>query len=240
LAIWPEYAGAWCGLGTALLQQGQIDQAILHYQKALKFDPSLLEALNNLGFCYFKKGQIDDAIVQYRKVLGIQPDYPQALNNLGYCFLLEGQADDAIGLFQRLTGLKPDFAPAYNNLGNAWRRKGMASQAVKNFEKAIELQPNFVSAQKNLAWILATWPDASIRNGTRALTLASQADQLSGGQDPEVLRALAAAYAETGRFAEAVATAQKASALAKSDKELTAKLQADIKLYQNHFACRDD
>jgi hypothetical protein len=61
--------------------------------------------------------------------------------------------------------------------------------------------------QNNLAWALATCPDASLRNGAKAVRLAREANQLSGGKNPLILRTLAAACAENGQFAEAVVTA---------------------------------
>jgi tetratricopeptide (TPR) repeat protein len=108
------------------------------------------------------------------------------------------------------------------------------------YQKAIELQPQFIPAQINLAWMLATWPEPSVRNGGKAVALAEQANRLSKDEDPLVLRTLAAAYAEAGRFPEAVATAKQALALAvtQSNTELTNALQTEIGLYQTHSPCR--
>jgi tetratricopeptide (TPR) repeat protein len=225
-------------LANALLQKGDAPAAIAEYQNSLALQPQSAEARKRLGDALFQNGELDAAIGQYQKALELNAEFPEALNNLGYCYLLENRADDAIALFQRLAKLKPDLAPAYNSLGDAYRRKGMASQAIAGFEKAIELQPDFGLAQKNLAWMLATWPDASIRNGTKAVAFASKANQQSGGSDPEILRILAAAYAETGDFGKALDTAQKAISLTGSKKDLAGKLQNEIRLYQNHTPCR--
>ena len=151
-----------------------------------------------------------------------------------------GQTDDAIVQFQKAIVLEPNFSEAYNSLGDAYRQKGITGEAVANYQKAIELQPQLISPRVSLSWLLATWPDASIRNGARAVTLAEEANQFSGGSDPKVLRILAAAYAETGRFPDAVSTAKKALALAaaQSNTSLENKLQAEIRLYQAHSPCR--
>jgi cytochrome c-type biogenesis protein CcmH/NrfG len=109
---------------------------------------------------------------------------------------------------------------------------------VAAYGKAIELEPQFILPETHLAWMLATWPDASIRDGNKAVVLAEKANELSGGADPQVLRTLAAAYAETGRFPEAVSTAQKALELAQSNTALVSELQKEIGLYQNHSPCR--
>ncbi len=84
------------------------------------------------------------------------------------------------------------------------------------------------------AWMLATNPNASIRNGAEAMDLARRAVQLSAGRDPAILGTLAAAYAEAGRFPEAVETARKAAELAaRQDKPSMAEsLKAQIALYE--------
>jgi tetratricopeptide (TPR) repeat protein len=116
----------------------------------------------------------------------------------------------------------------------------MAAEAMACYQKAIELQPQFTPAQLNLAWMLATWPESSVRNGGNAVALAGKANELSKGQDPRILRTLAAAYAETGRFPEAVLTAKQALALAvaKSNTGLINELQTEIGLYQTNSPCR--
>jgi tetratricopeptide (TPR) repeat protein len=110
----------------------------------------------------------------------------------------------------------------------------MAAEAMACYQKAIELQPQFIPAQINLAWMLATWPEPSVRNGGKAVALAGQANQFSQDKDPLILRTLAAAYAEAGRFPEAVLTASQALALAvaQSNTGLTNALQTEIGLYQ--------
>ena len=116
----------------------------------------------------------------------------------------------------------------------------MVANAIACYGKSIELQPRFIPAELGLAWILATWPEPSVRNGGQAVALAKQAERLSTGENPQILRTLAAAYAEAGRFPEAVATAKEALALAMSQSAsgLTNSLQKEIELYQTNSPCR--
>ena len=127
------------------------------------------------------------------------------------------------------------------DLGIAYDKKGRYEKAVFHFQKALAIQPGFVEAQKKLAWILATAPDATARNGSRALELALQADQLTGGSSPAVLRILAAAYAETGNFPQATATAERAYSIAlmQADADLSEALRAEIGLYKNRTPYRE-
>jgi Flp pilus assembly protein TadD len=242
LRLWPDSAEANAGLGNTFLQKGQFDQAVVQYQKALEIRPRMAETCNNLGDCFLQKGQVGDAIIQYQKALEINPDFPEARANLGFCLLRTGRMDDAIVQYRKAVNLQPNFPQAYNNLGNAFRLKGDGVDAVAAYEKAIEQQPQFTLPQTHLAWMLATWSDAAIRNGNKAVTLAEKANELSGGADPQILRTLAAAYAETGRFAEAVSTAQRALALAtpQSNTALANELRTEIGLYQNHSPCRSN
>jgi Flp pilus assembly protein TadD len=188
----------------------------------------------------FQKGRANEAITHFQKALEIRPRYAEAHYYLGYALLQIGRVDEAIVHYQKAIELQPRLVVAYNDLGCAFRLKGMAAEAMACFQKAIELQPQFITAQIDLAWMLATWPDPPVRNGGRAVALAGQANQLSKDKDPLILRTLAAAYAEAGRFPEAVVTARQAVALAvaQSNTGLTNVLQAEIGLYQTNSPCR--
>jgi Flp pilus assembly protein TadD len=112
--------------------------------------------------------------------------------------------------------IQPENAGAHTNLAIALDEKGQTAEAVQNYEKALEISPQSVSALTNLAWLLATCSDASFRNGSKAIELAAEADQLSGGTNRLVLRALAAAYAESGQFGKAIEIARAAMQLART------------------------
>jgi tetratricopeptide (TPR) repeat protein len=113
----------------------------------------------------------------------------------------------------------------------SWLERGCEShppswaEAIAHYQKTLEIRPNFAPACNSLAWLLATSPDPSVRNGAKAIELARRVEQLTGGKNPPVLGTLAAAYAEAGRFPEAVAGAQETHdvALAQGDRALAAK-----------------
>jgi len=130
--------------------------------------------------------------------------------------------------------LQPNDAEAHTTLGDALLRKGEIGEAITHYEKALEIAPHSILTLNNLAWALSTCPDASLRNGARAIELAQKADQLAGGQNPIFIRTLAAAYAENGRFNDAIETAQRALQLAtaQGDFALASKLEKDLDLYR--------
>ena len=237
LQIKPDYAAAHINLGNTLLQKGNVDEAITHYQKALQISPDDAAAHYNLGNALLQKRNVDEAITHYQKALQIRPDHAAAHINLGNALIKKGSVDEAITHYQLALQIKPDYAEVHINLGNALLKKGSVDEAIVHYQKALQIKPDSAKAQNNLAWVLATALQASLRNGHQAVELAQQANQIAGGENPIILRTLAAAYAEAGRFPEAVATAQRALQLAEtqSNPALADALRSQMKLYQAGF-----
>jgi tetratricopeptide (TPR) repeat protein len=234
LKLKPNHAEAHFNLGNALLQKGRMDEAIIQYREAVQIKPDFAEAHNNLGNALLQKGSLDEAIIHYQKALEINPHYEQAHNGLGNALTQKGSVDEAIIQYREALQIKPDYANAHANLGNALMQKGSAGEAIAHFQRAAQINPADPTIQNNLAWVLATCADASLRDGNKAVELARQANELTGGENPIILHTLAAACAEAGRFSEAVETAQHALRLteAQSNAKLAGQLQVELKLYQ--------
>jgi tetratricopeptide (TPR) repeat protein len=232
--IQPENPRARNNLGNALLQVGQMDEAIQCFQKALEIQPDLAEAQNNLGVALMRIGRLEEALVWFQKALQINPDYPEAHYNLGCVLDGQGRTDGAIEHYQRSIELMPNSAQTHYRLGLALQGQRKFAAAVAEYRKVVELEPRHALAANNLAWLLATCSEESLRNGSRAVELARQADRLSGNKHPEILDTLAAAYAEAGRFSDAIQVAQDAAELAgaTAQPELFRQIQGRIKLYQ--------
>jgi len=170
----------------------------------------------------------------------LSPGYADGHYNLGRALFREGQIDEAIACWQKTLSIHPDDADADASLGDALLRKGLVRDAVAHYERAREIAPGAPSTLNSLAWVLSTSSDAQLRNGPRAIQLAQQADRLAGGKDPVFIRTLAAAYAESGRFNDAISAAQRALqlALAKGDQALASRLRMDLDLYRMNFPRR--
>jgi Flp pilus assembly protein TadD len=231
----PDDASSQKNLGSALLQKGRVDEAIVHFQEVVKSHPDDASARNNLGYAFFRKGLVAEAIVQYDKALELQPHDAGVHHNFGIALFKEGLVDEAMAHYRKALEIQPDNAEVENDLGSALNRKGQVAEAIRHWQHALELRPQYMPAQNNLAWALATNPDASLRNGAKAVDLAQQANQSTGGKNLLILRTLAAAYAEAGQFTNALATAGQALQLAVNEHNMPMinSFQVQIKLYEN-------
>lgn len=220
-------------LGMALHQAGRIDEAVKHYEAALRIRPDAA-VHNNLGGIFASRGQMDAAMEHFKMAVAIMPDNADAHSNLGRIFAERGQLDNAIVQFHKALESDPNNVNIYGQLGDALRRQGKNAEAAEQWRKATELQPSALSSVYQLAWLLATCPDAAVRNGADAVELASRAVQLSRGKDPAILGVLAAAYAENKQFSEAIEAADRAVAAASAagKTRLAEALQQQRKLYQ--------
>ena len=230
-------------LGYLCVGRGELDKAISHFEAASRirsakrdahYDAGSAFVQMNLADALARKGQSDDAMVHYEEAIKLQPNYADAYYNRGNVLFAKGHIDEAIADWEKTLEIQPNDADAYTSLGNALLRKGSLHEAVANYERALALAPEDPHSRINIAWVLATASDASIRDGTKAVEFAKKAVELSSTEYPKFLRALAAAYAEAGRFSEAIETAQRGIAIAtgEGNLEVTHLLQGDIALYQ--------
>jgi tetratricopeptide (TPR) repeat protein len=248
LRLDPGSAQAHNNLGIALADTGHLQAAMEHFREALRLDPGSTQAHNNLGIALVNAGRLQEAIEHFHEALRLKPGFPEARNNLcdalarfGYRLFQKGQIAQAVACLQESLQIRPDGVGARNLLGFIFLKQGRADDAAVEFQKVLALQPDNVEAQNNLAWIRATCPDASLRNGVEALQLAQRANQLSDGKNPTILATLAAAYAEAGRFPDAMSVAQKALALATARTNIAAAaaLRAQIGCYEKGIPFRD-
>ena len=128
--------------------------------------------------------------------------------------LKKGRVAEAMVHYRKLLEIEPENVEARNTLGTALIQHGHVKEAIDEWQDVLAIQPENGNAASNLAWVFATCPEDSIRDGTRAVELARESSSYSGGKIAMIYRVLAAAYAESGRFAEAIETAQRGTELA--------------------------
>jgi tetratricopeptide (TPR) repeat protein len=160
-ALWTDTLAknpsCWMGevnLGSVLRVQGQGDQAIGHFQRALEVNPNCAVAQNDLGGALLEKGQTDAAIGHFQRALIIDPNFAQAHSDLGVALLQKGQLDAAIAQFHQAVEIYPDFAQAYYNLGITLFQEGRLDEAVDQFQKALQISPNSFETRYRIGTVL--------------------------------------------------------------------------------------
>ena len=252
LQLDPRYAAAHNSLGNLLADQDRPDEAIEHYRQALRIRPDYAEAHNNLGLTLAGQGKPDEAIEHYRQALRIRPDFVEAHTNLGVILFQQDNPKQAIDHFRQALRNRPDYAEAHSNLGAVLVQQGKSQEGIEHFQQALRSKPDCAKARHNLVmvlirqrrfgealslvWQLATCSDPNLRNGFEAVRLAKQICQAMEYKHPQALDVLAAAYAETGHFDEAIHAAQQAIqfAVRAGHTGLARQIDARLKLYKTH------
>ncbi|MCX6927392.1 MAG: tetratricopeptide repeat protein [Verrucomicrobia bacterium] len=216
LKIDPLLAPAHSTIGLALTRLGQTNEALMQYSEALRIQPTLAEAHYNLANVLVNLGRINEAREHYEASLRTDPSSSDAHNNLAYMLVREGKLAEAESAYKSALALRPGLWQAHFGLASLLIREGKIEEAIKQYQATLAIRPDFVEALNRLAWLLAVHPDPNVRNGAQAVALAERACRITRYAQPTALRALAVAYAETGRFPEAVSAAQKAQELARA------------------------
>ena len=182
-----------------------------------------------------------DSETLWKHALAVTDSNDVAHTNLSEVLMRQGRLTEAVGQAEAAVNIRPDSAQACNNLGAARLRSGQVEEAVFYLNRSLALRPGGVNAAASLAWILATCPDESQRNGARAVALAKFANEQGGGDNPSLLHTLGAAYAENGQFTEAMRAAERALSLATSRGStlLVTELKLNLENYRQHLPLRD-
>ncbi|MFZ9089656.1 MAG: tetratricopeptide repeat protein, partial [Planctomycetaceae bacterium] len=191
--------------------------AIRDFDAALNVEPSNVMFLNNRALAHLEAGSSRSALKDLQSALLIVPDFTEALNNRGIVYMRSEDHSSALKDFNAALKLDPKFVDALGNRASALRKQGRYSEAVLDLENAIRISPGKFEAVNDLAWLLATCPDNSIRNTSRALTLARQACDMTDYRQWNTLDTLAAALAGEGQFSEAARHAAESVEMAPRD-----------------------
>lgn len=234
LASNEKYIEAHYNLGGALVRKGEIAEALAHYHRAIELKPDDGDSHNNYASTLRQIGETGEAEAEYRRSITLQPDFLDARLNLASLLLQTGRTEEALAQLHDAARIQPGLATTHTALGNALMKVGRLAEAERQYSQAILLSPDEASALNSFAWLLATAPDDSLRDGDKALALAQRANTLRKGADPVILHTLAAAYAEAGQFKQAIAIAEEATRLAGKlgNQTLVTALHDEIALYQ--------
>ena len=212
----PQSLNAHNSLAVVLTMDGRLEEAGRHYEEALEIAPANAEAHSNLANLRLRQGRLQEAYGLLQEALRLDPDSHTTRNALGAMLLGQGRIEQAIPHLARAISLNSESQQSHANLANALAHQGNTRQAVHHYREALRIHPGLSHIANRLAWILATDPDPEVRAGAEAVALSERFCQPPNDANPMFLDTLAAAYAETGRFPQALETAARAAALASS------------------------
>jgi protein O-mannosyl-transferase len=241
LRIRPNDSDAAYSLGNLFLEQGRGEEAIKYFRKAIESDSKNVAAHYNLAIALSRAGRPEEAIAQFKETLRLQPRHADAHNNLALAFLKQDRVSEAIAEWQKALQIQPGNADVHNNLAVAFLRAGRLAEAVAQWRETLRYQPDKVATVTSLAWVLATSPEAAIRNGNEALELAKRAFRTASDRNLMTYRVLAAAYAETARFSAAIKATEEGAQRAEAQNQFSFArlLQGDLSVYEQGAPLRD-
>jgi len=242
LRVRPTYGQALAGMGDLHAALSQFDDAIRFYSEALRLEPHLADAQNAWGGVLLAQGKPQDAVEHFTTATRLDPTLAEAEFNFGLAFRQLRRPKEAAAAFQRALRVQPQNLPARLLLADCLAETGQPREALALLQLIAQVRPDAIDALHRIAWILATSPDNGVRNGGEAVALALRACELTAHRQSISLAALAAAYAETGRFDDAIAIARKAEDLAAraGEKELLKTIRRALAMFEKRTAYREN
>jgi len=240
LELNPKNVPAHVGMGESLRQLGRWDEAKAHFVRAIEIHPESPEAHEGLGHLLGQQGKLQEAVGSFREALRIAPAFSPAHFRLGLVLLDQGRLEEAKQHLAEAIRLEPTVPRPIYVLGAVLSREGKADEAAAHFRRVLTLAPDEVMALADLASILATSSDPALRDGKQAVELATRACTLTRQQDPRVQLVLSEAYAEAGRFSDAISVAEQVfqTAAAQGRQRLGDSARSHLELYRRANALR--
>jgi len=241
LAVTKDNALAHLNLGEAYQEEQRPDAALIQYQAVLKLAPGRHEAYNNIARILNDAGRPEAALEYSRTAVRLNPRSPSLHTSLGIILFELKRFDEAQAEFSGALRLEADNAPAHFMKARTYLKQADDRAALPQLQAALQAAPEDFSMLIFTARVLASDPDAQVRDGSGALVLAEHAGKIAGPAHPLVLDTQAMALAEVGRFAEAVQAEQQAVALASPagpDSDAAA-MQQRLALYLQHQPWRE-
>jgi protein O-mannosyl-transferase len=243
----PDFAQAWRRRGFCYVQKGELEKGQADMREAMRLAPKFAGTRYVMGNSLVSQWKLDQAVQEFKKALEIEPNHPEKAGfHTGLAIALAGQGriDEAMAQCRQALEASPTIMEAHYILAYCLMARHQPQQAEEEFRKALDSpqqQPEAPGLDNNRAFILATCPIQSLRNGAEAVKLAERANKKTGESHLDFLDTLAAAYAEVGRFDDAVATARKVVdlATAQNSPEMVRLMEARVALYQARKPLRE-
>jgi tetratricopeptide (TPR) repeat protein len=228
-------------LGAALETKGKTDEALVEYREALRLDPQMFEAANDIGKLLFEQGQPAEALNYCLTAVRLKPDRATLHNNLGLTLEALGRFDEARAQFAEAARLDETYAIPRFQTGRTLLKQGRDAEALPELFAALQIEPDNIQFLLFTARVLASDENPQGRNGEQAVAVADKASQLAGSSQPVILDTFAMALAEVNHFDEAKKIQQQAVELVENsgDREDLDLMQQRLKLYENRQPWRE-
>lgn len=193
----------------------QFELALADVDAVIAKQPAQLRAHLMRSRLLGQMGRLDEATASLEKLAEAAGDRPEVRLQLAAAYAEKSRYKDAITQLDKALEADPGLQIARRLRGDMYLSIGKHAEALADFEESLKNDPDDSGVLNNFAWTLATSPVDKLRDGKRAVELATRAAELTEFNAPHILSTLAAAYAETGDFDKAIEWSQKAIDLSK-------------------------
>jgi len=200
--------------GVLQAQAGHLEQAFDDFQRTIELSPTYAKAYSNRAALYVLAGELESALADYQQALERDPELAIAHRGCGRMCHMLGRTNEAVAHLDTAIELAPNDVTALVSRGDLLTDLGHWAEAATDYERALEINPRSAEACRNSAWLLATCPDAGVRDPEEALRRAQLAARLERKSDAMTYDTLAAAHAAIGDYRQAAATIEQAIELA--------------------------
>lgn len=222
--------------GEAYLHKEKFEEALADVDAVLE-KQQVVAAHRLRGEILAQLNRLDEAIAEMEQLTKAVPNQPELKTQLALYYLIDKQPRKAISEYDDVLLLNPENFLALRSRADAYLNIGKHAEAIDDFDKALKLEPEDTAILNNLAWVLATSPEEKLRDGKRAVELATKACELTEYKFPHMLSTLAASFAESGNFDTAIKWSQKAVDM--DDPENGDQLAKELASYQNKQPWRE-
>ncbi len=233
----PESATAYTHRGRVRAIKGDAPAALVDVEHALRIQPGSVQALQLHAMLLGSAGKIDQALADLNLLRTAMPNNPEVLLQIAMLYQSSKKPQKAVAVYDTLLQTDPGNVAAFRGRADAELSLGKQDDAIADYEKALTLEPKDSGVLNNLAWVLCTSPEDKLRDGKRAIELATTACDVTEYKQAHILSTLAAAYAETGDFETAMKWSKKAVEL--GSKELKGQLGKELESYQEKKPWRE-